>query len=106
VAGTVPNDFTPSDDLTTGADAGDVDICDEASFIEPKVTAEPRKGGNNVEKYRMGTKNNKRLTWFYGAHVTPWHTDTIFNRHSLTKSARTTRVSLMNWSSGRKCWGL
>ena len=43
MAGTVPNDFTPSDDLTTGADAGDVEICDEASFIEPKVTAEPRR---------------------------------------------------------------
>ncbi len=24
--------------------------------------------------YRHGTKNDKRLTWFYGAHVTLWHT--------------------------------
>jgi hypothetical protein len=36
----------------------------------------------------------------------PLPTDTIFNRPSLTKSTRTMRMSLMNWSRRRKCWGL
>ena len=40
VAGTVPNDFTPSV-LMGGTEAGDEDIGAETSSIEPKVTAEP-----------------------------------------------------------------
>ena len=43
VAGTILDNFTPSDDLMMGADVGDVDICDKASYIEPKVTAEPER---------------------------------------------------------------
>lgn len=45
VAGTVPNDFTPSV-FIGGTEAGDEDIGAETSSIEPKVTAEP---GENDE---------------------------------------------------------
>jgi hypothetical protein len=40
VAGTEPNDFTPSD-LMAGVAAGDDEMGAEASSIEPNVTAEP-----------------------------------------------------------------
>ena len=43
VVSTVLNDFTSSDNLPTRADVGDVDICDEASYIGPKVTTEPKR---------------------------------------------------------------
>ena len=41
-AATEPNDFTPSD-LIGGTEAGEEEMGADASFIEPKVTAEPRK---------------------------------------------------------------
>jgi hypothetical protein len=40
VAGTEPNDLTPSA-FIAGTETGDEDICAPASSIEPKVTAEP-----------------------------------------------------------------
>jgi len=32
------------------ANLDDIDICDEVLYIEPKVTAEPKRGENNIEK--------------------------------------------------------
>lgn len=91
-AGTLPNDFTISD-LILGAGTEEAWMGAEASSIEPKVTDEP---GMCQQCERMPITNVSH-TCFRANSGTARASDAILERHTLTKSTWSSRMS---WCSG------